>query len=1485
MNRWVTFTIYATLWAIVGLLLLPSSGWAQTGPVSSTPTAASLIRQTEQENQIKIIGKLCTPTNPGGGPVSTTGSSGSATSANANCGSDPVNFYDVDPASFKDRTVWVIDGGAPQTGGVASTSFTTPGVKSITLTRFYSSTVTGGVSTTVSVPKTFTVNVGTPPRQFQNWRNDTTICKGTELKIDPYPSGAPDGVTYLWYPKGEVTQSISTTASGCYSVEVTNAEGCSVQDKIQVSLCPEQNASAGSKWYFGNNAGLDFAGGEPKPIDDGKLSTIEGSASITDTKGNVLFYTDGITIFDKDGKPMQLFDPISGTLTTAASLSGNQRSTQSAIIVPKPVCRGCDYEYYVYTTAEINGTRQVTYSIVDMRRNSGAGAITQQNLPVVSNTTSASSTERSASVRRDRDTTYWVMTHDYGTNCFRVDHLTAQLKTEQKQYCLGTAHDSPARGEGQMKFGPAPQPASTTATSGTGTSGTVVSGTATQGNSNTAVRPVAVVIPGDPNSTDPDRQKSYVEIFNFNTETGELKGPDKRIDMGPAPPTSYGVEFSPDGSKVYVTQIGSVSSVSGVQTQTGPSRIIQYDITDADPASTSAVVAESTQQQFGSLQIGPDGKIYVAVQGASSLGVIDNADGSGGTTTNPFAKPPTFTLTGQDLGGKVSQLGLPNQVANFSQPSSNPGVSASNVCQGNPVELQITPYCPKLKETYNLRVRNSAGAIVAQTLSFTTTSQSYSISTPGTYSATLEVRVITSTGTTCTTATAETSFTVIEQPPAFDLGPDINKCDSNPVSLTIPAVAEQYAWVLGRQIVSTSRVLSTTVSGRYTAYIGNGGECVEQDQITINFYRPGNIDLGPPVPLCEKSTRELTLTSPGFTSFSWTSGVLSTTLTDRTITIDKPGTYSLVASYDRTTPTGPLTCYARDQIDVVSAKLPTITSSLRQPASCTAADGVITITPAPTSVVSGTPTASTSFTYSWTTVSGSPISTTSNSASALTEGTYQVSVTDANACSVVTPFTLQSTSQRLQLALTPSLQQCGEPTSGSVALGVTNGTAVEVRWVGPPGSSFVSTGTSLTGASAGVYSVSATNSLGCVSSASTTIGLSTTSTLSLSNRSNCVGDTVQLIPSRLGNFTSGVIYRWNTGETTERISPRTAGTYSLTATNTQNGCIGTASATAQFVQKPNVSAGNNLSLCLGSPQSLTLLQLTGASPGGGTWAGPSVSSTGSFTANPAQVGQVVTVTYSVTVSGCANSAPRQIALNQVPQVNAGPDADFCEGSGQALRASGSPGALFRWSDGTQGSLIRPNQTGRYTVTASLNGCEASDDLQVLVRPAPRFDLTRQAVICVGDRQQTQLRVVPQSNDQTVVWTTTNTTSTTLTVSAAGTYSVVVTGANGCVAGDAAVVLDRCEPRVFAPNAFSPNGDNSNDRFSPLNAYTTDLELRIYNRWGEVIFASTPETPDWDGTYRGEPAQSMLYPYTITYRSQYFPERPAVVKRGSVLLLR
>ncbi|MBT8273557.1 MAG: hypothetical protein KJO77_07110, partial [Bacteroidia bacterium] len=90
-------------------------------------------------------------------------------------------------------------------------------------------------------------------------------------------------------------------------------------------------------WYFGVNAGLNFNQGVPLPLLDGVLNTIEGCEAISDAQGNLLFYTDGTTVWNRNHLPMP----------NGEDLLGSFSSAQSALIVPKIDDPNI---YYVFTS-------------------------------------------------------------------------------------------------------------------------------------------------------------------------------------------------------------------------------------------------------------------------------------------------------------------------------------------------------------------------------------------------------------------------------------------------------------------------------------------------------------------------------------------------------------------------------------------------------------------------------------------------------------------------------------------------------------------------------------------------------------------------------------------------------------------------------------------------------------------------------------------------------------------------------------------------------------------------------------------------------------------------------------------------------------------------------------------------------------------------------------------------------------------------------
>jgi len=163
------------------------------------------------------------------------------------------------------------------------------------------------------------------------------------------------------------------------------------------SICYSQNEAA--NWYFGDNAGINFDINTDTvtPLTNGLLATDEGCTSISDGNGDLLFYTDGITVFNQNHTVM-----VNGT-----NLKGNPSSTQSAIIIPKP---NDDDIYYIFTVdTEFQGTPDegFNFSEVDMSLDGGLGAVTAlKNQLLLGNTS-----EKLSAVLKDCQTeAIWVVT-------------------------------------------------------------------------------------------------------------------------------------------------------------------------------------------------------------------------------------------------------------------------------------------------------------------------------------------------------------------------------------------------------------------------------------------------------------------------------------------------------------------------------------------------------------------------------------------------------------------------------------------------------------------------------------------------------------------------------------------------------------------------------------------------------------------------------------------------------------------------------------------------------------------------------------------------------------------------------------------------------------------------------------------------------------------------------------------------------------------
>lgn len=262
------------------------------------------------------------------------------------------------------------------------------------------------------------------------------------------------------------------------------------------TLAFSQQPQQASYWYFGANAGVKFdTTGSVTALTDGQLNTLEGCASISDTNGDLLFYTDGVKIWNKNHTVMP----------NGSGLMGNVSTSQSAIIVPKP---GSNNLYYVFTLdyeVHPNGFR---YSIVDINLNGGLGDVTSsKNILIYT-----PSDEKLTATKHSNGTDYWIVTHGWNNNTFYSYQLTA---------------------------------AGLSATPVTSNAGVVVTG-------NTDVVFGCMKISPDGSKLAVARVTPCSEVMDFDTSTGIVSN-SQIIYTGLS---GYGIEFSPNSRVLYFTVAG-----------------------------------------------------------------------------------------------------------------------------------------------------------------------------------------------------------------------------------------------------------------------------------------------------------------------------------------------------------------------------------------------------------------------------------------------------------------------------------------------------------------------------------------------------------------------------------------------------------------------------------------------------------------------------------------------------------------------------------------------------------------------------------------------------------------------------------------------------------------------------------------------------------------------------------------------------------------
>ncbi|MFN8299008.1 MAG: gliding motility-associated C-terminal domain-containing protein [Chitinophagales bacterium] len=272
-----------------------------------------------------------------------------------------------------------------------------------------------------------------------------------------------------------------------------------------------------------------------------------------------------------------------------------------------------------------------------------------------------------------------------------------------------------------------------------------------------------------------------------------------------------------------------------------------------------------------------------------------------------------------------------------------------------------------------------------------------------------------------------------------------------------------------------------------------------------------------------------------------------------------------------------------------------------------------------------------------------------------------------------------------------------------------------------------------------------------------------------------------------------------------------------------------------------------------------------------------------------------TTTYSVTVTdsiGCELIRAIQVnILNNPPDISFCCDTTVCAGSEVWMSITNNSGATltYAWNTGssTNSTTATVYNTQNFAVTATdQSGCVVIKSGLATV-PIVSVQVMAQPDTAVLQGQQVQLTALSDTN-YNFHWSPTAGLSNTgiynpvATPDISTTYCVTVTDQYNCTA-DACHAIELVIPDLKIPDAFSPNGDGVNDLFTifPLK-YAEVFEIRIYNRWGEVVFETTGNTA-WDGTYKGRLQNAGAYVCCVSYGSPLAPGKSKLVTKDIILL--
>lgn len=630
----------------------------------------------------------------------------------------------------------------------------------------------------------------------------------------------------------------------------------------------------GNNWVFGSKAHINFS---TTPVSTGTsaMSQLEGSSSISDINGNLLFYSDGVTVWNA----------LHQVMPNGTGLKGHFSSTQSSMIVPFPAD---PLRYYVFTMSAVGHNDGLQYSVVNMALDNGKGDVETKNTYLI-----GPATEKLTSVNHCNGKDVWVVTAQKNSDKFYAYLVTATGIQPPVISPVGV----PASyfTIGYLKFSP---------------DGTMLACA---------------------------NMQAGLDLYSFDVSTGLISNR-KRVISG-SQHSPYGVEFSPNSKLLYVSDVVrfnptdlrfDISQYGSLDGNEASIAATKYEM-----ANMIIPNAPMGMAYFNALQLGPDERIYVSTMGGGALMLISKPDRPGAAcmyggsfplaagTGCTFGLPDfnqsyfkgTFDFDVSCTNNEVkfyftTPAGATGIRWNFGDPASgannfstidspihvftNAGLYdimlvVQMPCRNDTIRKQIMagPLMANLGPDKNIcgtapvlltpEVQGIANSFLWQDNS---TLSTFTASSSGIYW--VEIR---NNQSNC--VHRDSIMVTLTPYPVVDLGDDITICENTSTTLDAGNPGALYTW----QDNSTNQTLTVSQAGEYHVRV-DLNSCLAYDTILVSVKMLPKIQFGNDTAICNGMTIRL---APGINDVDNTQLTWSTGDSSPSIDITQPGDYSLTA--------------------------------------------------------------------------------------------------------------------------------------------------------------------------------------------------------------------------------------------------------------------------------------------------------------------------------------------------------------------------------------------------------------------------------------------------------------------------------------------------------------------------------------------------------------------------------------------------------------